>query len=119
VIRIDHKLKSKGDEVDGLSLTTFIALQEDLRLSKQDAEEKLLELFGEKSSWFDVIIDQSIFNIRISPTSETRADDDKMRLYKYFIDHHGQEIGQYVRNRIHINTRIAFRAEARGVGYVY
>ena len=119
MINIQHRLRGKIDEADSIPLNVFVGLQEGLRISKKDTEQKLFEMFGEKSSWFDVIIDQSVFNIRITPTSETLADDDKMRLYKWFIDHHGQEIADYTRNRIHINTRIAFRAEARGVGYVY
>lgn len=119
MITIKHKLSRKADQIDATSLQLFVAVQEGLRITKGDVEEKLYEMFSEKASWFEVVIDQSVLNIRILPTADTLSSEEKMRLYRWFVDHHGHEIGEFAKNRIHINTRVAFRAEVGGVGFAY
>lgn len=119
MIEIKHRIPKKIDQVNATTIQLISAMQDSMRITKKDVEELLQNMFGEKSSWFDVIIDESVMNIRISPTSETLGSEEKMRLYQWFIDHHGHEIGEFVKTRIHWNARIAFRAEVGGVGFVY
>jgi len=119
MIRIKHNLRGAIDDVESVPIDLLMSLQEALKKTRQDAKEKIAELVPDKAHWFEVVVDEATYNIRITPTSTTAEDPDKMRLYKYLVEKHGEEIGYYTKTMLHWNMRFIYRANARGVGYGY
>jgi len=119
MISIKHELRQAMDDINKSPIDMVVSMQESLIKTKSDVEQKIAEMFPDKAHWFNVIIDEGNYNIRITPTATTLGDTDKMRLYQYFINMRGEELGMYARERIHWNMRFAYRSNARGVGYGY
>lgn len=119
MIRIKHNLDSKVDRLGMVSLKFRAAVDEALMVSVQDVQEDIRGLVGDKYDWFDVEVDTSNGSIQISPTSDVRSSDEKMRLYNWFVTNYGEQIRTSCSECLRKNLILKYKEHGLGGDYGY
>lgn len=119
MISIKHNLGAKVDRVGMVSLKFRAAVDEALMVSVADVQEDIRGLVGDKYDWFDVQVDMSNDSIKISPTSDVRSSDEKMRLYSWFITNYGEQIKTSCSECLRKNLIIKYKEHGLGGNYGY
>jgi len=92
MIRIDLNTKKKLDALDGIDVNLQAAAVEAFFAAENEIRSDIVETFGEKAHWFDIVSDPVSMEIEIRPTGDVSSSDEKMRLYKYLIGLHGESL---------------------------
>lgn len=86
MIRIDLNLNNKINKLDNVYMNVNTALAEGFRKTEDDILSEISQMFPEKAHWFKVTSDHISGEIKITPSDDVSSSEEKMRLYRYFID---------------------------------
>lgn len=118
-LNIRHKLQRKVDQLEMVPIKVQAAVKEAMIASIEDTKEDLKNFVGDKSHWFDVRYEEGSNDLRISPTSSTSGDPEKMRLYNWFMTNHGDQIAKNASDCVKRNIKLKYKEHGLGDRYGY
>lgn len=109
MIRIKQNLQRRIDEIESVNLHIKESIDIGIITSKDEIEQGLYDLLGEKARWFEAKPDATLKTVSIGPTKDTESDSEKMRYVAWAKENYSDEISRMCSDVIKANIMKNYR----------